>query len=58
MHNGEEGCQGRKEEGRKEAVVLQEGFYGVLVEAPHFLAFTGRFGAPSFCTATTLYNIS
>ena len=37
-HNGEEGCQGRKEEGREEAVVSSESFQGVLAEHPLFFA--------------------
>ena len=35
--NGEEGCQGRKEEGREEAVVLRQAVRGCSVEHPFFL---------------------
>jgi hypothetical protein len=34
--NGEEGCQGRKEEGRKEAVILRKPFKGCSMEHPIF----------------------
>jgi hypothetical protein len=38
MNNGEEGCQGRKEEGREEAVILPKAFRGCSVEHPIFLS--------------------
>ena len=37
-NNGEEGCQGRKEEGREEAVILQQAFRGAHTEHPIFLS--------------------
>ncbi len=36
-HNGEKGCQGRQEEGREEAVVLQEALGVLTPSTPFFL---------------------
>lgn len=36
-HNGEKGCQGRQEEGREEAVVLQEALGVLTASTPFFL---------------------